>query len=77
MNTVNLANAKAHLSELLDGLDSGGPFVITRHDRPVAQVSAVVAPKRALRSLAEFRAGLPGWHGASADRLRALRDAQR
>ena len=33
MFTVNLAHAKAHLSELLDKVEAGEEVVITRHGR--------------------------------------------
>ena len=74
MVTVNLAQAKAHLSELLDTVAAGEVVVITRHGKPVARVSAVVGPKQPVRSLAEFRARMPPWRGSSAALLRADRD---
>ncbi len=74
MVTVNLAQAKAHLSELLDNVEGGGDVVITRHGRPVAHLSAVAPPKRPVRPLASFRAGRPRWRGISAALLREARD---
>jgi len=74
MITVNLAHAKAHLSELLDRVAGGEEIVITRHGKPAAQLSAAVAPKQAVRRLAEFRAGMPRWRAGSAALLRELRD---
>ncbi len=41
MITVNLAQAKARLSELLDKVENGEAIVITRRGRPVANLSAV------------------------------------
>ena len=38
MVTVNLVQAKAHLSELLDKVEAGEEVIITRHGRPVAVV---------------------------------------
>ena len=38
MSSVNLAVAKAHLSELISKVESGEEVVITRHGRPVARV---------------------------------------
>jgi prevent-host-death family protein len=52
MVTVNLAQAKAHQSELLDKVAGGEDIVITRHGKPVARVSGVAPPKQPLRSLA-------------------------
>jgi prevent-host-death family protein len=74
MLTVNLAQAKTRLSELLDKVATGEEVVITRHGKPVARVSAIVRPKQPLRSLAEFRARMPHWRGSSDALLRAARD---
>lgn len=77
MVTVNLAQAKAQLSALLDQVENGESVVITRHGKPVANLIAANAPLKPLRSLAAFRAGLPGWRSPSADLLRAARDDER
>jgi prevent-host-death family protein len=76
MVIVNLAKAKAHLSELLDKVEAGEEVVITRHGRPVAQLSAVSRPKQKLRlkALAEFRAKMPKSRRSSAVLLRQIRD---
>jgi prevent-host-death family protein len=74
MLTVNLAQAKAQLSELLDKVEGGDDVIITRHGQPVAHLSAVSQPKQPLRSLAEFRARMPHWGGDSAAQLREARD---
>jgi prevent-host-death family protein len=77
MVTVTLVEAKAHLSELLDKVESGQDVVITRHGRPVARIAALRRPKRPLRSLAAFRAKMPRLRKPSALLLRELRDADR
>ncbi|MBX9942499.1 MAG: type II toxin-antitoxin system prevent-host-death family antitoxin [Reyranella sp.] len=74
MITVNLAQAKATLSELLDKAASGENIVITRHGRPVAHLSAVAPPKQPVRSTAAFRAGMPRWSKRSALLLREARN---
>jgi len=74
MVRVNLAQAKAHLSELLDQVEGGEDVVITRHGKPVAHLSPVAQPKQPLRSLAKFRAKMPRWRSASALLLREARD---
>jgi prevent-host-death family protein len=74
MVTVSLVQAKAHLSELLDKVEAGEKVVITRHGRPVAQLSSVVRPKLPLRPLAEFRARMPAWRKPSTALLREARD---
>ena len=74
MVTVNLAQAKAHLSELLNKVEAGEEVVITRRGRAVAHLSAVSPPKQPLRPLAAFRAGMPSWRRPSAALLREARD---
>jgi antitoxin (DNA-binding transcriptional repressor) of toxin-antitoxin stability system len=74
MVTVNLAQAKARLSELLDKVENGEAVVITRHGRPVANRSAVTVPKQPLKPLADFRARMPRLRRSSALLLREARD---
>ena len=76
MLTVNLARAKAHLSELLDKVEAGEEVVITRHGRAVAHLHPFARPKRplALDDLAAFRSAMPPLRQPSADLLRAMRD---
>lgn len=74
MVTVNLAHAKARLSELLDKVEAGEEIVITRRGRPVAHLSSVSSPKKPLRPLTEFRAKMPNWRRPSAELLREARD---
>ena len=76
MVTVSLAQAKAHLSELLDNVEDGEDVIITRYGRPVAHLSAVAQPKQPVRPLADFRARRPRWRGASAGLLREARDEE-
>jgi prevent-host-death family protein len=76
MLTVNLVQAKAHLSELLDRVEAGEEVIITRHGRAVAHLHAVSRPKQPLRldDLAAFRATMPPLRGPSAELLREARD---
>ena len=46
MSTCTVAEAKAHLSELLARVENGEDLVITRRGRPVAQLSPVRPVKR-------------------------------
>ncbi len=41
MVTANVAQAKAHLSELLDKVEAGEHVIITRHGRAVARLHSV------------------------------------
>jgi prevent-host-death family protein len=76
MVTVNVAQAKAHLSELLDKVEAGEEVIITRHGRAVAHLLAVSRPKQPLRLdvLAAFRATMPPLRVSSAQSLREARD---
>ena len=76
MVTVNLAQAKARLSELLDKVEAGQEIVITRRGKAVAHLSAAVRPKRPipLQELEEYRVALPRLRRPSAELLREARD---
>ncbi len=74
MRSVNLADAKARLSELVSQAEGGHETVIMRRGQPVARLVPITAPKKAFRSLAEFRATLPKARTPSAQVIRQLRD---
>ena len=74
MTTVSVAEAKARLSALLDQVEAGEDLVITRHGRPIAQITAISQPKKPLGSFAALRAKLPQSTISSADLLRQMRD---
>jgi len=76
MVTVNLIQAKAHLSELLDRVEAGEEVTVTRHGRAVAHIQPVSRPKRPLRldDLATFRATMPRLRGPTTVLLREARD---
>ena len=78
MITVNLVQAKAHLSELLDKVAGGEEVIITRHGRAVAQLRSVARRKSPLMldDLAAFRATMPILLRASAELLREARDEE-
>ncbi|MSQ72374.1 MAG: type II toxin-antitoxin system prevent-host-death family antitoxin [Betaproteobacteria bacterium] len=74
MDAVNLADAKARLSELVSKAESGVETVITRRGQPVARLVPITLPKKAFRSLADFRATLPMARTSSAELIRQMRD---
>jgi len=78
MHAISLAHAKAHLSELLNTVESGEEVIITRHGRPIARVLPASPIKKMLplQRLAELRQQVPAWQGSSAALLRELRDAE-
>ncbi|MGQ9370320.1 type II toxin-antitoxin system Phd/YefM family antitoxin [Azospirillum sp. ST 5-10] len=44
MRTVDIHEAKTHLSRLVDQAARGEPFVIAKAGKPLVQVTALVAP---------------------------------
>lgn len=79
MENVNLADAKTHLSELVDRAEAGEAVTILRRGRPVARLTAVASPRKKI-DLQELRALTNAMKpsGSSAARLiRALRDEAR
>lgn len=75
MSTVTLAEAKTHLSHLLDRVEAGEEVVITRRGQPIARITPVEKPKHPVKSLAAFRSRMPRWRKSSAELLREMRDA--
>ena len=57
MRTVNMHEAKTHLSRLVKAAAEGEPFVIARAGEPVVKVIAVNAPDAASHSRLGFLAG--------------------
>lgn len=79
MKAISLADAKAHLSELVDRVEAGESIDITRRGKPVARLTAVARPRRRvdaalLRSLTET---MPPQTQPGADLVRSMRDAER
>ena len=76
MVTVNLAQAKARLSELLNEVEAGQEVVITRRGKAVARLSATARPRKPLplQELARFRADMPRLRHSAAELVREVRD---
>ena len=77
MDSYSLADAKAHLSELVDRVEAGETVEITRRGKLVARLSA---PEKKLKpvdvdALERLAASLPVQKRAAADLLREMRDA--
>ena len=49
MSNVNLAEAKAHLSELVARAEAGEPILIHRRGKPVVRLTAVAAPRQPIQ----------------------------
>ncbi|HEY1364299.1 MAG TPA: type II toxin-antitoxin system prevent-host-death family antitoxin [Xanthobacteraceae bacterium] len=79
MKDVTLADAKAHLSRLIDRAVAGDTVRITRRGRPVAQISAIERPRRpidpsVLRALTD---AVPIQRESARELLRRMRDQDR
>lgn len=76
MQTVSVAEAKAHLSQILARIEGGGEVVITRRGRPIARLSAVKSPKKPidLDALDSLRARQAVARTSSAQLIRRMRD---
>ena len=76
MESVNLTDAKARLSELIDRVEKGETFEILRRGGPVARLVAAPRPRKpidvdALRALTN---SMKMSDVSSADLIRAMRD---
>jgi prevent-host-death family protein len=79
MDSVNLAEAKAHLSELVERAASGETVRITRRGKPIAQIVAIdkaLAPVD-LNALKALTADMPPQPESAGDFVRRMRDTDR
>lgn len=79
MTSVNLADAKAHLSELVAQAEAGEEICITRRGKPVAQLTKVQVQRRPV-TLAALRAvtdTMPMQTIGAGELLRQMRDESR
>ena len=79
MIRVSLADAKAHLSELVERAAAGEAVCITRRGKAVAQIKAVDAPRKridvaALRAMTD---AMPVQAATAHDFIRRMRDEDR
>jgi prevent-host-death family protein len=79
MENIKLADAKAHLSELVDRAEAGEDVTITRRGKPAAKLSPCKAPKRPvdLDALKALTAKLPKQKSGAAKSIRELREGAR
>ena len=57
MKTVNIHQAKTHLSQLVDAAAKGEPFIIAKAGRPLVKVVALEAPLGRQKRRLGFMAG--------------------
>ncbi|HWU72996.1 MAG TPA: type II toxin-antitoxin system prevent-host-death family antitoxin [Sphingomonas sp.] len=79
MDAINLAEAKAHLSELVDRVEAGDSIDITRRGKPVARLTAVAGQRKPIDAalLRSLTAAMPAQPQSAADLVRAMRDGDR
>jgi prevent-host-death family protein len=79
MKDVNLAKAKAHLSELVEQAAAGETVRILRRGKPIAQITAITKPRKgfdfdALKALTD---SMPFQTESAGDFMRRIRDEER
>jgi prevent-host-death family protein len=79
VDAINLADAKAHLSELINRVEAGHSIDITRRGKPVARLTAVARPRKRVDAslLRALTATMPPQTEGAADLVRSMRDGDR
>lgn len=79
MGAINLADAKAHLSELVDRVEAGDSIDITRRGKPVARLTAVTVPRKRIDAalLQSLTATMAPQAQSAVDLVRSMRDGDR
>jgi prevent-host-death family protein len=79
MSAIALADAKAHLSELVDRVEAGESIDITRRGKLVARLTAVARPRKRIDAalLQSVTATLPPQPQSAADLVRSMREGDR
>lgn len=79
MDVINLADAKAHLSELVDRVEAGDSIEIARRGRPVARLTSVERPRQRVDAslLQALTASMPRASESAAELVRSMRESDR
>ena len=79
MGNVSIADAKAHLSELVDRAAGGETVRITRRGKPVAQIVAAEAPRKRIdvAAVRAMVAAMPKQREPAGKFIRRMRDEAR
>ena len=79
MDAINLADAKARLSELVDRVEAGDSIEITRRGKVVARLSPATRPRKRIDAalLQALTASMPLQTSSAADLVRSMRDGDR
>jgi prevent-host-death family protein len=76
MDEIDLTEATAHLSELVERVEAGDSIDITRRGKPVAGLTSVAKPRKPIAAvqLRSLTAAMPFQSKSAADLVRAMRD---
>jgi prevent-host-death family protein len=79
VRTVNLADAKARLSELVERAEAGDTVCILRRGKPAAQLAPVRSPRKriSLEALRALTRGMPREKESARKFVRRMRDDER
>jgi prevent-host-death family protein len=79
MDVISLADAKAHLSELVDQVEAGASIDITRRGKPVARLTAVAGARKRIdaKLLQSLTASMKPQAEGAVDLVRSMRDGDR
>ena len=79
MGNVSIADAKAHLSELVDRAAGGETVQITRRGKPVAQIVAAEVPRKRIdvAAVRAMVATMPKQKEPAGEFIRRMRDEER
>ncbi len=79
MSAMTVADAKAHLNELVDRVEAGDSIDITRQGKPVARLTAPTRPRQRIDAalLQALTAKMPRRAESGADLVRSMRDSDR
>lgn len=79
MDAIKLADAKAHLSELVDQVEAGASIEITRRGKPVARLVAAARPRKPIDAalLQALTQAMPPQGMDAAELVRTMRDGDR
>lgn len=78
-HTVNIADAKAHLSELVERAAAGETVVLTRRGQPIARMSSLDRPRKPIdaQCLRALTDSMPRQTEDAATLVRRMRDDER
>jgi prevent-host-death family protein len=79
VGNVSLAEAKAHLSELVERAAAGDAISITRRGKPIARIVAIDVPRKPIDALAlrKLTSAMPKQSDSARDAIRRMRDEDR